>query len=196
MPTRRLTDFEIDLETLGRRAGCAVLSVGAVAFGPGEVDVDDAFYAEVDLASCTSLGLHVDPDTELWWDKQREENPAAAALLERTKPGGGAKPLRDVMGELCVWVATKCGSEARPWANGASFDIPIVEAAMEVVGATPPWKFWNHRCHRTVADHWKPWLPRFEFVGQQHHARDDAIHQARIMAEVLRRREQALAARG
>ena len=191
MPTKRLVDFELDLETLGKRAGCAVLSVGAVAFGPGVVDDAGAFYVEIHQASCRASKLHADPDTLAWWERQRTENPRAAELLDFTASGGSS--LKLAMQELREWVLTTCGPDARPWANGASFDIPIVEAAMAAVDVEVPWKFWNHRCHRTMADHWKPWLPRREFVGQVHNARDDAAHQARIMAEVLRLRELALA---
>jgi hypothetical protein len=63
----------------------------------------------------------------------------------------------------------------RLWGNGASFDNAILAHAYARCGATPPWKFWNDRCYRTVAA--LTATPRQQ-GGTHHNALDDARSQA------------------
>lgn len=62
-----LNDVMVDLETLGRRAGCVIVSIGAVKFDPktGFVDVDNSFYKAITVESAMRYGLTVDPSTLL-----------------------------------------------------------------------------------------------------------------------------------
>jgi hypothetical protein len=66
-----MSDVMIDLETLGRRPGCVVLSIGAVEFGPAGLGRE--FYIVLDIFGQKSLGLHEDPDTLAWWEAQSIE---------------------------------------------------------------------------------------------------------------------------
>src|SRR3982751_4177087 len=51
----------IDLETLGRRAGCVVLSIGAVGFDGKTLGAE--FYTVLNVRNQLDHGLHQDDDT-------------------------------------------------------------------------------------------------------------------------------------
>jgi exodeoxyribonuclease VIII len=63
------------------------------------------------------------------------------------------------------------------WGNGADFDNAILVNCFANTNIEPCWKFWNHRCYRTLkslsGDKSKP-----KRVGTYHNALDDAITQA------------------
>jgi len=162
----------IDIETLGPEPGCVVLSIGAVRFDPVEgVDQRDTFYTEIDRASSRKAGLEVDPDTLEWWQNQDPE-------------------LRPFNGDTTLWVALfnliefLDGAE-QYWANSPSFDLKILEAAYKAVDLSPPWRYWQWRDVRTIRD--LPVAVELTHDGREHHALDDAIHQAREISLTLRR---------
>ena len=68
-----MKDVMVDLETLGRRAGCSILSIGAVAFDAETGTMGPEFYMVVKMASCEKHGLHTDPETVAWWKKQNPD---------------------------------------------------------------------------------------------------------------------------
>lgn len=187
MPTKLVKDFEVDLETLGRGAGCVVLSIGAVCVD--ETGLGAEFYSEVSIRSCIEAGLQVEPATLEWWRGQGKTGTELLARCESPKAPG----LGSVVDSFCSFVELECGSGARPWGNGASFDIPIIEAAIRATGRQVPWKFWDHRCHRTMRDHWLPWVSDEPFVGTKHHALQDARHQAKHLHRIMALRAAALA---
>lgn len=162
-----MKDVMLDLETLGTRPGCAVLSIGACTFSPTGHGTDAEFYANIDPQSCRDAGLYVDPATVEWWSRQGDEA-KAALMVDR-------RPLKDALWAFATWWQTVGGE--RVWSQGAAFDQPILEAAFVAAGfAGAPWAFWNSRCSRTlfaVADvdarHWK---------GAKHNALEDARAQA------------------
>ena len=103
-----LNDVMVDLETLGKRAGCVIVSVGAVKFDPktGFVDVDNSFYKAITVESAMRYGLTVDPETLRWWMKHSKEAQAVfsariAALGEAhsilTQSSWSGAPLRSVI---------------------------------------------------------------------------------------------------
>ena len=168
----------IDLETMGTTPGCPVLSIGAVAFDADGVK-NGTFYSAIKLAENPTVSA----STLLWWLDQSEE--ARSVLIEdqKTAPGAEeaykafyswARPLRGV------------GQIDGVWANGASFDLPIIEHAMRDAGVDVPWPFYQHRCFRTMKT-----LPgadvagvKPEFGGTAHSALDDAIHQAEWLINI------------
>lgn len=172
-----MQDVMFDLETYGVRPDAAVLSIGAVLFD--ERDLGSELYTSVSLESCLLAGLTKDQSTIDWWDKQ-EAHVRAAWQDEQAK----APLLIDALTALSGWLRDWCDPKSvRVWANGASFDLPILESAYRAVGADAPWAFWNHRCHRTM----KNLAPGVEVerLGTWHHALDDAKHQARQLQAVL-----------
>lgn len=163
----KMTDVMFDLETYGKAAGCAIRSVGAVFFDM-HGNFGPEFYRNVELQSCLDVGLTVDPETKAWWEKQSKE--AQNSLLVEQRP------LKEVVSEFANWLKAKGGQ--RIWAQGATFDPPIWDAACTALGKQVPWKFWDVRDTRTAYDLYN-FDPRSVVrEGTHHNALEDAKHQA------------------
>ena len=162
----------IDTETLGTDPGCVVLSIGACRFDPVEgVDQRDTYYAEIDRASALDAGLEIDGDTLEWWyDKPAD-----------LRPFGGDTPLSAALLDLSEFL----DGAAKYWANSPAFDLAILEDAYAAVDLAPPWRYWEWRDVRTVRD--LPGAAELPHTGREHHALDDAIHQAREVRTTLDR---------
>jgi DNA polymerase III epsilon subunit-like protein len=165
----------VDLETLGTRAGCSILSIGAVKFdaeGLGE-----EFYVVVSRENCIIMGLIEDPDTINWWSKQAPE--ARTVLDEAAKPE--AKTLEEALNMFTKWLANE-----KVWGNGSDFDNAILYACYAAIGQETPWKFWDSRCYRTL----KALYPTIKMVrgGTYHNALDDAKSQANHAVEIFKKR--------
>lgn len=164
----------LDLETWGTKAGAALRSIGAVAFGlAGGLGAE--FYRNIDRQTCLDVGLVVDPATEKWWQGQNQA--AQDALLV------DCRPLDEVAREFSQWFRAQGGECV--WSQGANFDGVLWEAASLAVGRSVPWRFYNTRDTRTVYDVCgfdARSLPR---AGTYHNALDDAKHQARCIQAAL-----------
>lgn len=173
-----MTHAMLDLETLGRKPGCAILSIGAVAFSPKGVGVIPGtgnFYCNVDLISQLFRGFHINNETLEWW---KQQDPRARHSLSFH-----TKQIWDALAEFAPWC--KDNNIEQVWCQGAAFDIPILEGAFEKLGMKAPWKFYNVRDTRTVYDvcgfDYKS-IPR---EGVYHNALDDAIHQVKLVQAAL-----------
>ena len=173
-------DVMLDIETLGRRPGCVVLSIGAVAFNSEGV-APNGFYCEIDKASCVERGMRTDPETIKWWESQ---SPKAKAVLDPNNPN--AVPVNIALTMFAGWLSS-FGKDVRVWGNGASFDNAILGEAYEICGLKTPWKYSNNRCYRTL----RALLPDINdcaaALGVPHNAIDDARYQAQHA--VMRMRE-------
>ena len=165
----------LDLETLGTTPGCVVLSIGAVEF---DLDgIKSAFHAHIDVDSSTALGLKVDARTVMWWLDQSKE--AQNALLQ-----ADPFPIHDVLDALSDTFDWK---DLKVWANGASFDFPILEAVYKAAHRTVPWKYYNQMDFRTM----KNLVPNgsYELLrvrpGTAHDALDDARSQASTLINII-----------
>lgn len=160
----------IDLETLGRRAGCSILSIGAVAFDP-KLGLGQEMYCVVNRTSCSLVGLHEDPDTLAWWEKQNE---SAKTVLGHSTEGGLV--LTDALAKLTEFLAQFGHKKVKVWGNGSDFDNAILTACYAAIGQNIPWEFWNNRCYRTL----KSLKPQIKLTrqGTYHNALDDAKSQA------------------
>lgn len=166
----------IDLETMGIRPSSAIVSIGAVAFD--ELEIKASFYTAISLTSSTSLGLTTDQSTVNWWMKQSPE--ARAAWQTEDAPN-----LSDALAKFCAWVREQgLPSQIKPWGNGSDFDLVLLNSSFGALGASAPWKFYNHRCFRTVKNLLQ--TPEPVRQGVHHNALDDAIHQARHLQCICR----------
>lgn len=174
-----------DLETLGTRPGCKLLSIGAVVFGPAGVahDSTSQFYLEVKIND--QGDLVADKQTIAWWDQQ---DPAER---DRLFGGQASKPtLRDALTTFNIWLRHLAEVKDNKlalclWGNGADFDNAILQVAYEAVGAgRPAWEFYNNRCYRTL----KNLAPDVKLVrqGTHHNALDDALTQAEHAVRLMR----------
>lgn len=158
-----MIDLMIDIETAGTKAGCAVLSIGAVYFDRETKAVGDKFYASMGTKSF-AFGEQ-EKATMDWWAKQSPEARLAAF-------GGTDEPLV-VAKAFAAFVQPKC----KPWGNGSIFDIVILEAWFATLGVECPWKFWNVRDVRTAVDLMDLNTGPELRVGEHHNALDDCLTQ-------------------
>lgn len=182
------TDVMIDLETLGTVPGCAIVSIGAVAFNEFEVE-QDGFYMVVKIDNWNTLGLTIDGlwkdiDTIDWWRKQSDE---ARAVFEHPHRASLHACLRFLGGYIASY------GSPRVWGNGADFDNPIIAVAADKVGIDPKklWEPYNGRCYRTVKNQYKD--VKLVRTGTHHNALDDARSQAQHLVDICRQRGWRLA---
>lgn len=160
----------IDLETLGTAVNAPVLAIGAVFFEPSTGEIGPKFYAGIDMGDACRWG-RPSGDTIKWWFEQKEEA-RKAAVAGRQSSAEAFDRFRD-------WLA-QGGLDIKPWGNGASFDISILDYAFARITDKPaPWKFWNVRDCRTIQELGRL-VTDYSGVrqGTHHHALDDALFQA------------------
>ena len=170
----------IDIETLGNKVDAAILSIGACVFDIETGEIGETYYKRVGLKdvietqTCKDGGRKIDHSTLKWWLDQD-----AGA---RAEAFDGEGYLYFALDDFENWFGDK--EDYKVWGNGATFDISILEHAIEDNGGDIPWKFWNIRDVRTVVDlaHGKVERNDFKFEGVAHHALDDAKHQAKYVS--------------
>lgn len=172
----------VDLETLGTRAGCAIMSIGAVQFDPDAGTIGQKFYVNLELDAQFKRGLKMQGSTLAWWFKQ--ETAAKGALFE-----AASEPLEALLKFTKFMYAFQ---NVRLWGHGASFDPPVLEAVYTAFGKTIPWEFWNVRDTRTLFDLTGV---KVENTGTKHHALDDAEAQARAVIKAVQKVKGALRGR-
>jgi DNA polymerase III epsilon subunit-like protein len=154
----------LDLETLGTKPGCPVLSIGAVTFDPDMPDSGTHFYEVCGLREQFAAGLVPDADTLAWWTQQSN----AAAMFSGLANASASVAFTRFQN----WFP----SDALVWGNGADFDMPILAKAMQALGYTAPWKPFSGRCFRTLKNLY-PHVPKVQ-PTEAHNALSDALAQA------------------
>lgn len=167
----------LDLETLGTRPGCVIISIGAVSFDPATQTIGGGFYTVVNQASCEGYGLTTDKGTLAWWFRQGAE---AQKVLTESRKGG--ETLEQALNYFTEYLA-EYPKDVRIWGCGSDFDNTIMAHCYAIVGKRQPWKFTNNRCYRTL----KAMDPSIEMErsGTYHNAYDDALSQARHACKIL-----------
>lgn len=171
----------IDLETMGTGPRSAIAAIGAVEFDLYGQGLGRELYHRVDLRSSVAAGLVIDANTIIWWMKQSDA--ARAELISDNNV-----PLHYALYDLREIIAGQNLAGADDtiiWANGASFDFPILAEAYRAVGSQQPWKFFNERDWRTVRKIGP--AVEFERTGTHHNALADACHQALHLQRVMQR---------
>lgn len=175
-----MIDVMIDLETLGRRPGCKILSLGAVVFT--KQGLTKEFYTEVQRSH--QGFLTVDPATVAWWEEQDPE------VSDRLFTNQDKKPtLRSMLTEFDAWLSSVAEVNdrgelgVRIWGNGADFDNAILQVAYEAMAKEPSWPFWNNRCYRTLKG--LATVIKLERRGPHHNALHDATSQAAHAIKLL-----------
>lgn len=184
----RMKHIMVDLETLGRAAGCVVLSIGAVKFSPE--GIGEEFYEVLNVDDQLQLGLTIEPSTQTWWESQSETARSvltAARIAESSMPLGMALSALDRFMTSEPTGASISMNDVRIWGNGASFDNPILTGLYMKARGEVPWKFWNERCYRTLS----ALVPhkRRPRGGTLHNALDDARNQAKHAVELIKEME-------
>lgn len=172
-----MQDVMLDLETLGVRPGCTVLSIGAVMFGREGLGAE--FHAVISRNECRMYGLVEEERTVRWWADQSTEARKTLDAASSTSTSL-AKPLLDVLHGFRTFLHRYGGEDVRVWGNGADFDQPILAASWYAAHAKSndllPWKPFNGRCYRTLKNLQRD--VKLERIGVYHNALDDAKSQA------------------
>jgi hypothetical protein len=170
-----MSDIMFDTETLGKTAGCIVLTIGAVEFDSTRIIKE--FEVSIDPRDSQACGCHMDADTVMWWLDQSKK---AQEALTANK----ALPLGQALNELTEafnW------QNKRVWCNGASFDFPILTGLYAKFGVQAPWAFYNEMDMRTIKnmvgrDKWKKMSVKPTIA---HSALADAISQAKTLQKIF-----------
>lgn len=165
-------DIVIDLETLGTKPGCTILSIGACTTGREKVDT---FYGTICRGSCQAVGLIEDQETYDWW---MEQDPVI-----RMETFSQQYDLPFILDKFSNWMKS-FKAPVNVWGNSPAFDCGILTAAYKAVGEdVPPWNYTEERDFRTVTALF-PQFPRVVPVCK-HHALEDAIAEAATLAPIL-----------
>jgi exodeoxyribonuclease VIII len=178
-----VTDISIDLETLGKRPGAPIVAIGLAGFCRKTGASFELSYSTIDLQSAITHSTGVDPSTLEWWLKQEP-----AAIEQTFNDTTYRTNLFAALGEVDVVFARL--NNAKPWGNGATFDISILEATFALVGNDAPWAHWDVRDVRTIVDLGKMLIgfdPKkaMPFEGTKHNALADAVHQAKYTVAII-----------
>lgn len=179
----------VDVETMGTKPGCTILSIGAVRFDPHQDPAKAAqsmhlqgknhFYTVINLLDSSARGFSSDPDTMRWWKKQSIWPELATAIMESdvTVPEA-AKRFVQFLGK------SHGGGGVKLWANSPSFDIAILRAMFKAVDQELPVDYRQEMDYRTVMElvyphrAGRPERPQALSALSPHHALGDAAAQA------------------
>ena len=166
-------DIMLDLETLGTRPGCVILTLGAVKFDPYSLkEPGPGIYFRVDVDEQTALGREVQEDTMQWWLEQVEDV-REEALGEHDRVSLDTM-YRD-LNRFLVGVDNI-------WAQGPLFDFAILEHLYRQMGWPTPWHYWQIRDSRTLFGvHGDP---RVKGKTGLHNALEDCVSQATAVQQV------------
>lgn len=160
----------LDVETLGTDPRSVILSLGAVLFT--EEKIEAGFYCTLDVNEQLKVyKRQVSAETLSWW---LDQGAAARSVIDAPEKIA----LGDGLQRLIEWLETTTDTNSLlVWANGASFDLPLLATAFSDTNLKAPWRFWNERCFRTLKAMARS-VPAPERAGTHHNAVDDAIFQA------------------
>lgn len=158
----------LDFETLATTPDAHVLSLGAVMVG---LDLNGERFSHEKEWFFTEdqPSRRKDQGTINWWEKR---DASARQVFQKCHDEGISLEL--FTHQFCDWV----GGYYRPkvWGNGALFDIAIINHLLAQYDRTPPWRYADEMCYRTI----KRFFRIEDGVirqGTHHNALDDAKFQ-------------------
>lgn len=167
-----MKDIMIDIETLGVRSSAMILQIGACYFDRNTGEIGDTFL--VNIKTPGHMPFTVDQDTVAWWFQQSQE--ARESVLTNPEPIDIQRAVLDLH-DFCD------RDDTNIWCH-ATFDMPIVLHAFEVIGLKFPIHFRRMRDIRTlmdIADH----RSEKKREGVHHNGLDDAKFQVAYVVEAL-----------
>jgi len=190
MNTEDITDISIDLETLGTRPGCPILSIGLAGFNyrTGEVKSIGEI-GPIDLhEQIAKYGLQPSGDTIRWWVTQKRSAKDGVFDGAELSVQAAISKLVDTLPMDDDVSHPRC--PLRVWGNGATFDISILEAfyaECDVLfyGQHELFSHRNVRDMRTIMGLAGMSSKSIPFEGTPHTALDDATHQAKCIVAAM-----------
>lgn len=175
-----MLDLMIDLETLGIDQGAPIIAIGAVFFNPKTGELGAEYSATIDFESACGRRTP-SASTIQWWLMQSDD--------ARAKVLNGDETMKHALEGLISFIDSNVKrSKVKPWGNGSTFDISILEDCFKDYYIDTPWQYRNIRDVRTVvdvADSIGITRDMIEFEGTPHDALDDAKHQARYVSLMI-----------
>ena len=171
------TAVMLDLETLGTRPDCVIMTLGAVKFDPFNPDREPGpgIYLRMDLGEQLALGRTVDDSTITWWAEQD------ARVRAEAWEGSDRSSIQELKRELNRFLV----GVDEIWSQGPVFDIAILEDLYRSQNWGFPWYFWQIRDSRTLFKvHGDP---RARGRDQAHNALLDCVYQAKAVQEIFQR---------
>ena len=163
----------LDFETLGTEPSTVVLSAGLTAFNLDatntwdQLDTNSIFIL---LDPRSQKARTTTPETIEWWNKQ---SPTAYAMARQ---GSNKLPLTKAVQAIIEFIKAK--NVEYIISNGISFDAMILKNMCNQTGLPYPVKYWGDLDLRTMLLLSSIKRPPFPVDKVQHHAKDDAIHEA------------------
>ena len=172
-------DVMLDIETLGTRPECVVVTLGAVKFNPYTLDdPGPGIYMRLDADEQLALGGEVQDETMRWWLDQVED-----VREEALGDGNDRIKLEEMYRQLNRFLV---GVDSI-WCQGPAFDIVILENIYRQMGWPTPWQFWQIRDSRTLFGvHGDP---REKNKAGLHNALEDCVSQAQGVQKIYYRLE-------
>lgn len=169
----------IDLETMSSRHNAIVVSIGLTAFDKTGVE-PSGLRVVVARDPQREYMRDESADTMAWWQKQA---PEARHVFEEPQA-----PVMEALVTVRGYIEAETdGPKAvEVWGNGADFDLPIITSLFQDFKIAVPWKFYNHRCFRTL----KNMMPkRYKIITGElkNPLKHDCLADARWQAEVASR---------
>lgn len=166
-------DCMLDLESLGTRPDCAILTLGAIKFDPFNLDkFGDGIYFRIDVDEQLSLGRQVQEDTLEWWMGQAED------VREEALGESDRISLTSMYQQLNRFLV----GVNNIWCQGPAFDIVILENIYRQMSWPTPWQFWQIRDSRTLFGvHGDP---REKNKVGLHNALEDCVSQATAVQQI------------
>lgn len=178
------THLMVDIESMGKKPGAPIVSIGAVFFDPASGQTGPEFYKVISLESAMEWGGVPDASTILFWLKATPEA-RSEIIMDH------AIPLDDALLQFKDFIAENAANgkdTVQVWGNGATFDNALLEDSYARTGISCPWKYWNNRDVRTIVELGKAvgYTPRHEipFEGEPHKAISDARHQVKYVSAI------------
>lgn len=163
----------IDIETLGTKPGCPILSLGAVEFDTRTGKTGKKFYENLSLKSNLEEKLKIDPDTLKWWFSQSYE---ARNVLFKNEID--LKNALDLFSEFVNF-------KYEVWGNSARFDFGILEYAYNKIKMPLPWYFWQENDVRTISKLRPEIKKNFIHRDTKHIALSDCYRQIGYLTKTL-----------
>jgi hypothetical protein len=171
-----MADVMLDIETLGTKPDCVIVTFGAVKFNPYSLDEPHSgIYMRLDADEQIAHGRSVEDDTLSWWMTQPEP------VREEAIGEGDRWDIESFIKALNKFLV---GSDAI-WAQGPSFDMVILENLYRQYGYPQPWLYYQIRDSRTLFKvHGDP---RVSGREGHHNALADCVYQAQGVQQIYNR---------